>query len=695
MRYLGICTLLACTSDSKISNIEPEANIIIDQDGDGYPNSEDCNDNNAQVYEGALELCDGLDNNCDGNIDEGVTSEYFFDEDGDGFGNPSYSLQGCSLEEGYAINGTDCNDSDASVYPGAVEICDSIDNDCNEEIDENVGEVFFVDYDRDGVGNSDESMLLCEPEDGMSEIGGDCNDTNDTVYPQAPEICDGIDNDCDGNVDEDGSIIFYADVDQDGFGDPQSQQQACSAPQGYTTDDSDCDDLDSNISPLTIETCDGVDNNCNGFVDENVQTTFFLDLDGDGFGTASTTADACFAPTGYVDNSNDCNDNNTSISPGATEICDEIDNNCNGVIDEGLQNVYYTDQDSDGFGDTNLPVFACSQLIGTASNNADCDDSDPDTYPTAVETCDEKDNNCNGVIDEGSQTLFYLDQDEDGFGNPLSSILACSNPSGYVEDNTDCDDTLEETNPQALEVCDLIDNDCDGIVDDGLTMGQEECPAASCNEIWENGGSIGDGVYWISPDPTVSFPVWCDMETDGGWTLSFIKNSVDTDTYEDFASNYEDLADLQIEPSLASVSNTAIGGWLDLNTLEYDTIRIHAFSYGSEFYRTNDIDRSSLRLDFGQEGYFLYNDPNGYYWCAGSHDYTDLGIGQVNQPSGAPSDCKNHGSLGSGWDFSEDPYTNTGLTMCGNDYSRWMHTSFGSSYVFYGSSGAAFAIYAR
>ena len=695
MRLLSIAALFACSNESKIATIEPENNIIIDQDGDGYPNTEDCNDNNAQVYEGAIELCDGLDNNCDGNIDEGVTAEFFFDEDGDGFGNPNYSIQGCSQEDGYAINGTDCDDSNPLVYPGSIEICDEIDNNCNDEIDEDVGDIYFVDYDRDGFGNAQQPLLLCTAEPGVSTISGDCNDTNDTVYPQAPEICDELDNDCDGSIDEDGTTIFYADVDQDGFGDPQSQQTACSPPQGFTSDSNDCDDLDSNISPLAIEVCDEIDNNCNGVIDEYVQSTFYLDLDGDGFGTSATTAQACTAPPGYIDNDEDCNDNNTSISPSAIEICDEFDNNCNGVIDEGLQNVYYVDQDGDGFGDTNQPQLACYQPTGTAISNTDCDDMDNTVYPTAIELCDEIDNNCNGVVDEGAQSIYYLDQDEDGFGDAASMTLACTLPSGYVEDNTDCDDTLDSINPLASEVCDLVDNDCNGTVDDGLLMGQEECPAASCNEIWESGTSTGDGVYWISPEPTISFPVWCDMETDGGWTLSFIKNSRDTDTYEDFASDYEDLSDLQIEPSLASTSNTAIGGWLDLNTLEYDTIRIHAFSYGSEFYRTNDIARSSLRIDFGQEGYFLYNDPNNYYWCAGTHDYTDLGIGQVNQPSGAPDDCKNHGSLGSGWDFSFGPNLNSGLTMCGNDYSQWMHTSFGSSYIFYPSTGSAYAIYAR
>ncbi len=112
---------------------------------------------------------------------------------------------------------------------------------------------------------------------------------------------------------------------------------------------------------------------------------------------------------------------------------------------------------------------------------------------------------------------------------------------------------------------------------------------------------------------------------------------------------------------------------------------------------SNDIRRSSLRINFGQDGYLLHNDPNGYFWCGGRASYTDAGTGQVNQPTGAPADCKNHGSLGSGWDFSNSgTVANTGLTMCGIDNgSNWMYGGFATNQVFYPTPGAAQAIWVR
>ena len=105
-----------------------------DVDADGYTSDEDCDDNNSFVYPGALENCDGIDNNCDGQRDEGVMNTSYLDTDGDGFGNENGLLESCETPTGYVPNGSDCDDTDEKVYPGATESCDGLDNNCNNEI---------------------------------------------------------------------------------------------------------------------------------------------------------------------------------------------------------------------------------------------------------------------------------------------------------------------------------------------------------------------------------------------------------------------------------------------------------------------------------------------------------------------------------------------------------------------------------
>ncbi len=266
--------------------------------------------------------------------------------------------------------------------------------------------------------------------------------------------------------------------------------------------------------------------------------------------------------------------------------------------------------------------------------------------------------------------------------------------------------------PGRAEVCDTIDQDCDDIPDDGTECVDDDfdgtsddgtagtsttCTAATCLAVLTDDPSALTGVYWLEPEAGQVLEALCDMDTDGGgWTLSFTKNSVDEDTYEDFASDYEDLGDLAIDPADASASSDPVGGWLDLNAFDYTDLQLRAYSGGAESYASADIARSDLRIDFGQYGYFLYGDANGYYWCGGDHAFTDSGSGQVNQPSGATSDCKGHGSLGSGWDFSTSATSyNQGLTLCGVDYSAWMHDDYYGTLTYYPVVGAAQAIWVR
>jgi hypothetical protein len=155
-----------------------------------------------------------------------------------------------------------------------------------------------------------------------------------------------------------------------------------------------------------IVKADGVNKGLNSpqtTVTVNVCTpqTYYRDADGDGYGNPSVTTQACSAPAGYVSNSSDCNDSNAAVHPGATEVCNGIDDNCNGQIDEGVKNTYYRDADGDGYGNPNVTTQACSAPAGYVSNSSDCDDSNAAVHPGATEVCNGIDDNCNGQVDEG------------------------------------------------------------------------------------------------------------------------------------------------------------------------------------------------------------------------------------------------------------------------------------------------------
>jgi len=232
----------------------------------------------------------------------------------------------------------DCDDQDPGVFPGATETCDGQDEDCDGDIDEDAADAapFYEDADHDGYGSEDGALDACHAPDGYVAVGGDCDDGNPFAYPDAAEVCDDVDNDCDGEVDnlpvEESTV--YADEDGDGYGDPAVSASGCGADPDYVDNALDCDDASRDINPEAAESCDHLDNDCDGVTDEGAvdASTFYYDADGDGYGDASDVQVRCYASDRWVADSADCDDSDAAIHPGADEAaCDGVDDDCDGT----------------------------------------------------------------------------------------------------------------------------------------------------------------------------------------------------------------------------------------------------------------------------------------------------------------------------------------------------------------------------
>ncbi|MCK6504441.1 hypothetical protein L6R53_13740 [Myxococcota bacterium] len=211
-------------------------------------------------------------------------------------------------DEDGVVAAEDCDDADPSVYPGADEHCDGRDEDCDEEVDEEAVDpsTFFVDADGDGYGDTAATVQSCAQPEGAADIAGDCDDLRGDVHPGADELClTGVDEDCDGVVDEDDAAdatAWHLDADGDGYGDPLTLLWACEQPEGMTADAQDCDDSDPALNP---------------------DTPWYDDVDSDGFAGDVPATTACEQPEGLSATPQDCDDADPTVYPGAPEICED------------------------------------------------------------------------------------------------------------------------------------------------------------------------------------------------------------------------------------------------------------------------------------------------------------------------------------------------------------------------------------
>lgn len=235
--------------------------------------------------------------------------------------------------------------------------------------------------------------------DGHTLRSGDCDDADAAVFPGADERCNGEDDDCDGEVDEDAvdQLEWYDDADGDGHGAAGSAYTACDGPSRLGDD---CDDSAGDVHPGSSETCDGRDEDCDLSVDEGLPLeTWWRDEDGDGYGGALESTESCSNPgAGWSSESTDCDDETPLVSPDASEACDALDNDCDGVVDEGYTlQTWWLDGDGDGFGGETSVAACASPGPSYVGVGGDCDDGDASVSPVAEEVCgDGVDQDCDG-----------------------------------------------------------------------------------------------------------------------------------------------------------------------------------------------------------------------------------------------------------------------------------------------------------
>ena len=667
---LLLLLVLGCEPDPKGGgSIDADVDgVVVDDDGDGIPQGEDCDDTDAAVGPGAVELCNGLDDNCDGVVDEGVTEAFFADADGDGFGDEGQVADACAPPTGFVGAAGDCDDTDDSVFPGAVEVCNGADDDCNGDIDEGVTLDLWQDSDGDGFGDPEAGFVACEVTEGAVDNALDCNDNNDAVHPDAVEVCNEEDDNCNGDVDEGVTVTFYADTDGDGWGDAGRPTEACSLPEGYSNQPGDCDDGVETVHPDAAEYCNGADDNCDGAVDEDTAldvATWYADTDTDGYGDATAPMLGCVAPVGHVAAPTDCDDTATAVNPGASEVCNGIDDDCDAAVDDADSSVdlstgsaWYADTDGDGFGDGASATTACDAPTQHVSDATDCDDGEGAINPLATEVCNGVDDNCDGTTDDddpaldaSTATTWYTDVDGDGYGVSTASSVACVAPTGAVALDGDCDDGDTDYHPGAALGCDGEDYDCDGQVDgdadlDGFadaTCGGDDCDdddsaikpdstgdcalGLTCADILDEGRSTGDGDYFIDPDGFGTgldpFEVPCDMSTDsGGWTEIAYASDVAFQNWFTHGDRYEylatDFAFVLSDAQIAAIQALSVEGYQEyVGRCEhvihyyYNAGASYAYAFGFEFF-------DGTQTPYASSSYAPYNITVTADGCAGN-----------------------------------------------------------------------------
>jgi hypothetical protein len=480
--YQSVASACGLSCGNLLDDISFVPACDLDTDGDGSPDALDTDSDGDGVFDSA-DICPGEDDavaDPDGDLECSSTDpcplDPYDDLDGDGV------CGDVDLCAGF----DDAVDMDADSLPDGCDTDRDGDgwhewDDCNED-DPSVGaaETYYPDFDGDGYGNSSVPFVTCAPGVMFVLLGGDCDNSDPNVHPGIVETCfDAWDFNCDG-------VVSYNDMDFDAVCD---DVDACLG-------SDDALDMDGDLTPDGCDADvdgDGVDGSldCND-ADAAVlgPNSWYLDFDGDGYGDAADSVESCSPVAGRVMNEADCEDASAAAHPGGTEVIDSIDNDCNGLVDDGTDAfdddgdglselagdcddgdvsigapmTAYEDRDADGYGKDSTAALYCSLDAMHVLAAGDCDDTDSDVNPAAVEDCavPGEDLNCDGSVgyadNDGdrlpacedcddtnpaldNQTIWYLDADGDGYGNVSDNFTGCLGAPGYVLIAGDCDDS--------------------------------------------------------------------------------------------------------------------------------------------------------------------------------------------------------------------------------------------------------------
>ncbi len=469
------------------------ADCDLNADGDAHCGAADCDDSPA-TGASCFDTC----------------ATFHRDFDSDGFGDLATTTVACGASAAYIADDTDCDDTkvgcsdDCAFNADGDAFCGSSDCDDNAATGGACFDAcvtFHLDDDGDGFGDADFAVSACAAPEAYVADGTDCDDSKAGCTDDCADNADGDDHcgagDCDGSAATggacfDGCLLFYRDADADGFGDGSNPTSTCGLPTGYVADDTDCDDTKTGCTDDCAQNADDDaycgasdcdDSAATGASCFDSCTTFYVDSDGDGFGSSAFTVEACAPPDGYQDDSSDCDDDlplcDLDCSDGdGDEACTPHD--CDetavtGPLCAGGCLGYRPDGDRDGAGSPGPPLVRCVAPPANVANATDCDDTDPNNQ-TSCGAC--------------------VDTDGDG------AFAGCDQ---YVTIEPDCDDTNKQRNPHQIEKCnDGVDNDCDDLTDTG--------PECACPD--------GDGDGYRCSDCNDGSVAVKPVDPDGdGWTM--------------------------------------------------------------------------------------------------------------------------------------------------------------------------------